>query len=535
MQQKFLCAAAVSGLTLFSACSKTAPHPASMIRVDVGSEVSSLDPTIAEDVNAARIIDDLFAKLVDYDQQNKVIPGLAEKWDISPDGKTYTFHLRHGLKFSDGTPITSSDFIYSWQRLVNPKTASNYSFLLDGVVNGQDILDGKKSPTTLGISAPDPYTFIVRLKTPDSSFLARNTLGNLAVVPHKTIEKFGDKWTAPENIVTSGAYVLKEHVVNGYILAEKNPYFYDAKDVSINQVKYFPYVDTNTSVSSYASGSLDTTYQNVPIDQYAKIKKDYKDQLHTVKQEALGFYEFNMKVPELANNLKLRQALSMAIDRDVLSGQVLKDDKEPVYSVVTPTVENGEYKDIKYEWSDWSKERRIAAAKKLYSLAGYGPNHPLNITITYNTNDMYKKITLAIAAMWTANLGVHVTVNNQEWKQFLQTRHKADYQVARGGWSADYNSVGNYAGLYICNSTQNDSKWCDHRFDALVAKAEAERDPQKRVVIYKQALQIVQDSYSILPLFQFSYTRLVKPYILNYDIDQNYLDHVQTKWFKLAK
>ena len=526
--------ATLSSLIFLTACSKSTAHPADQLRVDVGSEVSSLDPTIAEDVNAARIIDDLFSKLVDYDQQNNVIPGLASSWEVSGDGKTYTFHLRKDVKFSDGTPITANDFVYSWQRLVNPKTASSYNFLLDGVVNGQAIIDGKLPPDNLGVSAPDKNTFVVKLIAPDAAFLARNTLGNLAVVPQKVIEKYGDKWTMPGNIVTSGAYVLKEHIVNGYILAEKNPYYYDAKEVSISQVKYFPYVDTNAAVASYASGSLDTTYQNVPIDQFAKIKKDYTNQLHTVKQEALGFYEFNMKLPELANNLKLRQALSMAIDREVLSNQVLNGEKSPVYSVVTPTVENGKYAQLKYEWAGWPAEKRIAEAKKLYALAGYSENHPLNITITYNTNDMYKKISLALAAMWKANLGVNVTLANQEWKQFLLTRHKADYQVARGGWFADYNSVSNYTSLYTCDSPQNDSKFCDHKFDAMVTKAAAERNPEKRQALYLQALQIVQDSYSILPLFQFSYTRLVKPYIKDYDIDHNYLDHVQSKWMKIA-
>lgn len=525
----------ISSIFVLSSCSKNNVHPDNMLRIDVGSEVSSLDPTIAEDVNAARIIDDLFAKLVDYDQKNNVIPGLAKSWSLSKDGKTYTFQLRSDIKFSDGTPITANDFVYSWQRLVNPKTASSYNFLLSGVVNGQDIIDGKKPPETLGVFAPNPQTFVVNLSSPDASFLDKNTLGNLAVVPQKIIEKFGSKWTDPNNMVTSGAYKLSEHIVNGYILVVKNPYYYDSKNVKIDQVKYFPFVDTNASVASYGSGDLDITYQNVPIDQFNKIKTEYKGQLHTVKQEALGFYEFNMKDPEIANNLKLRQALSMAIDREILSKDVLNGEKVPVYSAVTPTVENNKYASIKYDWSNLTPEQRITQAKKLYALAGYGPNHPLNITITYNTNDMYKKISLAIAAMWKANLGVNVTLVNQEWKQFLQTRHKADYQVARGGWFADYNSVSNYTALYMCNSPQNDSKWCDHKFDSFVKQANIEKNPQKREELYKQALEIVQDSYSIIPLFQFSYSRLVKPYVLDYDIDHNYLDHVQSKWMKLAK
>ena len=171
----------------------------------------------------------------------------------------------------------------------------------------------------------------------------------------------------------------------------------------------------------------------------------------------------------------------------------------------------------------------------LYAEAGYAEGHPLNLTMTYNSNDMYKKITLAIASMWKSNLGVNVKIENQEWKQFLQTRHKGEYQVARGGWLADYNSVSTYLGQYTCNSPQNDSKWCNQDFDSLVAQANKEQSPDKRAELYKLAIQIAEDSYAIIPLFQFSYIRLVKPYVENYEIERNYLDHVQTRWMKLAK
>ena len=525
------------GLIMLTSCSKhsNSSNMADTLFVDVGSEPPNLDPLIMEDVSSARVTYDLFAGLVDFDQQNNVIPGIAKKWDISADGKTYVFHLRQDGKFSDGTAITARDFVYSWQKLVDPKTASTYNFLLSGVVNGQAIIDGKQPANTLGVKALDDYTFVVNLTSPDTSFLAKNTLPNLMVVPQKVIERYGAKWTDPENMVTSGAYKLKAHVVNGYILAEKNPYFYNESNVSISKVKYFPYVDTNTSLSSYASGDLDTTFQNLPIDQNAKIKSDYKQQLHTVKQEALAFYSFNMKMPELGDNLNLRKALSMAIDREELSKNVLNGDKDPVYSVVTPTVENGKYADIKYDWSTWPKEQRLAEARRLYALAGYSKDHPFNANVIYNTNDMYKKITLAMASMWKVNLGVNVTISNQEWKQLLQSRNKSDFQIARGGWYADYNSVSNYTVLFTCNGALNYSKWCDHKFDSLVDMATAEVNEDKREKLYKLALQIAADGYSMIPLFQFSYTRLVKPRVLNYDIDNNYLDHVQTKWFNLSK
>ena len=202
-------------------------HPMDTLRIDVGSEAPTLDPTISEDSSSTRIMYDLFAGLLDFDQHNNPIPGMASSWDVSTDGKTYTFHLRKNLKFSDGSPITAHDFVYSWRRLVNPKTASNYNILMTNVINGNNIIKGKSPASSLGVFAPDDYTFVVQLVHPDASFLKAILLPNTYVVPQKIIEKYGRAWTEPANIVTSGAYELKEHIVNGYILATRNPHFYD--------------------------------------------------------------------------------------------------------------------------------------------------------------------------------------------------------------------------------------------------------------------------------------------------------------------
>ena len=208
-----------------SACTKNpgANHPKDTLRLAINDEPPTLDPVLVEDTSSARPVLDLFAGLVDFDQSNRPIPGMATKWDISTDGKTYTFHLRHDLKFSDGSPITAADFVYSWQRMAEPKTAAPMNYLLAKVQNGQAILNGKAAITQLGVKALDAYTFVASLAQPDNDFIQYLILSSFAVVPQKAIEKYGVKWTEPQNIVTSGPYVLKEHVVNGYLLAEKNP------------------------------------------------------------------------------------------------------------------------------------------------------------------------------------------------------------------------------------------------------------------------------------------------------------------------
>ena len=503
------------------------------LRVDIGAEVPSLDPQLADDWCAYRVVNDLFSGLVDFDQQNKPIPGMAKSWDISVDGKTYTFHLRDSLKFSDGSPITATDFVYSWQRLVNPATGSSYTFLLKDVLNADAITNGKMPVAKLGVSAPDAKTFVVKLANPSNAFLSYITTPNAFVVPRKVIEKYGQDWTKPKNMVTSGAYKLKEHVVNGYVLSEKNANYYDANKVSINEVKYFPFTDTNSALANYKTGALDVTGQTVPVDQFAKLKQKYPTQLYVAPWERIEILYFNMKSAKYANNLKLRKALSMAIDRNILVNEVLGAGQKVLYSPVTPTIENGKYANVKYSWSTLKDKERIAMAKKLYKEAGYGPNKPLTITLKYENNDLYKKMSMAVASMLQSTLGVKVILQNQEWKTLLQSLNNADYDMSQGGWGADYNSVTTYTPLYRCSSSNNRSHYCNKTYDSLITKAEQTLDPVEQTKLYTKALQIIQDDYVIIPLFEPSHQRLVSPMVKDYQIQNNYLDNVQSKWMKL--
>ncbi len=507
-------------------------HPMDTLRIDVGSEAPSLDPTIAEDTSSTRIMFDLFSGLLDFDQENNPIPGMASSWNISTDGKTYTFHLRKNLKFSDGTPITAHDFVYSWQRLVNPSTASNYNMLLSSVVNANAIMKSKAPVTSLGISAPDDYTFVVQLMHPDTSFLKAILLPNAYVVPQKTIEKYGRAWINPANMVTSGAYKLKEHIVNGYIIATKNPHYYDESQVRIQNIKYFPYVETTTAVQSYKTGGLDVTWQTLPLDLYASLKQQFGDQVHTVLQEALYFYDFNMKNPVIANNPKLRKALTMAIDREILTRDVLKQGQLPLYSTVSTTVDNKAYANLQYDWAHWPRDKQIAEAKALLKKAGYNSTHPFEFTISYNTLETHKRIALALASMWQQAFdnAIKVKLQNMEWKTFIDARHNGNYQVARDGWVGDYNGITTYTVLYACKSGANNSHYCNPQYDELIALAIANLDPTQQLVLFKQALALPLNDYATIPLYQYTYSEMVKPYVKGYNPDQNYLEHVQSKW-----
>lgn len=509
----------------------------STINIDIGADAATLDPQMVEDVQSARVIYDLFEGLVSEDQHDHPVPGLAEKWEVSPDNKTYTFYLRPNLKFSDGSTLTAADVVYTYQRIADPKTASPYNFIVGNIVNGQAVLDGKQPVAQLGVKAVNDNTVQINLVNPDPSFLSIAALPDLGVVSQANIRKFGAAWTEPKNMVSSGAYKLDERVVQGYIKVSKNPYYYGADQVAIEQVKFFPIVDANASLSQYKTGSIDVTYL-LPIDQYNSIKSQMPDQAKTVLWESHEYYDFNMKSPKYKDNIKLRQALSMAVDRETLAKAVMGQGQKPSYAYVTSTIEGGKFAGLDYEWASWPRDKQIAEAQRLFKEAGYGPSHPLQIDISYDTKDYKKKTALAIAAMWQQVFGpasIQVVTHNQEWKISIEARHSGAYDIIRDGWTADYDSVDSYTILYQCNNPQNNAHSCTKGYDELLKQAQNTSDPELRVKLIRQALTLAMNNYTIIPLYQHTYFRLVNPRVKNYDIDNNHLDHVKSQWLSLSR
>jgi oligopeptide transport system substrate-binding protein len=527
--------------SLLSACSKEKSNVAdassntntptrNTINISIGGEPPTLDPDLSGDSISSRVAHDFFEGLVSFDQKGEPIPGLAESWEISADQKTYTFHLRKGIKFSDGTAITATDFVKSWQRFGDPKTGSPQNNMLEIVVNGAQIAKGQLPPSSLGISASNQNTVVVKLTRPSEAFLylLSNNQG-FKVVPIKVIASKGAAWTEPQNMVTSGAYKMTEHVVNGYITAEKNPFYYAESTVKIPQIKYLAIVDPNAEFNQYQANNIDIT-NSIPTDRYKEIKSAYPQELHTTQQDGIYFYDFNMMRPELKNNLKLRQALTIAIDRKIITQDVLGQRQTELYSYVAPTVSNGKYADVKYEWANWTREKQIAEAKKLYVEAGYGSNHPLTLEISYNTLDGHKKIAVAIASMWKEVLGVNAIATNMEWKTFIIARQKGNYQVARDGWIAGKDITSYTDFMFLCNAPQNNSHYCNPAYDVLISNANYTLDPVQKQRMYSQAIMLSMNDYPILPLYQYTYSRLVKPYVKGYDPKDNHGDDVMTKW-----
>lgn len=358
-----------------------------------GSEVQSLDPHKIEGVPESNVSRDLFEGLLISDVEGHPTAGVAEKWE-NKDFKVWTFHLRKNAKWSDGTPVTAQDFVYSWQRLADPKTASPYaSYLQYGhIANIDDIIAGKKPVTDLGVKAIDDNTFEVTLSEPVPYFYKLLVHPSVSAVPKAAIEKYGEKWTQPANIVTNGAYKLKDWVVNERIVLERNTNYWDNAKTVINQVTYLPISSEVTDVNRYRSGEIDMTYNNMPIELFQKLKKEIPKEVHVDPYLCTYYYEINnQKAP--FTDVRVRTALKLALDRDIIVNKVKNQGDLPAYSYTPPYTDGAKLTEP--AWFKMTQEQRNAEAKKLLAEAGYTADKPLSFSLLYNTSDLHKKLAIA--------------------------------------------------------------------------------------------------------------------------------------------
>ncbi|WP_218659200.1 oligopeptide ABC transporter substrate-binding protein OppA [Citrobacter portucalensis] len=497
-----------------------------------GSEVQSLDPHKIEGVPESNINRDLFEGLLISDVDGKPSPGVAEKWE-NKDFKVWTFHLRKDAKWSDSTPVTAQDFVYSWQRLANPNTASPYaSYLQYGhIVNIDDIIAGKKPVTDLGVKALDDHTFEVTLSEPVPYFYKLLVHSSVSPVPRAAVEKFGEKWTQPANIVTNGAYKLKDWVVNERIVLERNTNYWDNAKTVINQVTYLPISSEVTDVNRYRSGEIDMTYNNMPIELFQKLKKEIPNEVHVDPYLCTYYYEINnQKAP--FNDVRVRTALKLALDRDIIVNKVKNQGDLPAYSFTPPYTDGAKL--VEPEWFKWSQEKRNEEAKKLLAEAGYTAEKPLTFDLLYNTSDLHKKLAIAAASIWKKNLGANVKLENQEWKTFLDTRHQGNYDVSRAGWCADYNEPTSFLNMVLSDSSNNTVHYKSPAFDKLIADTLKVTDEAQRSELYSKAEQQLDKDSAIVPVYYYVNARLVKPWVGGYS-GKDPMDNIHVKDLYIIK
>ena len=497
-----------------------------------GAEVQSLDPHKIEGVPESNVNRDLFEGLLVTDVDGHPAPGVAEKWE-NKDFKVWTFHLRKDAKWSDGTPVTAEDFVYSWQRLANPNTASPYaSYLQYGhIANIDDIIAGKKPVTDLGVKAIDANTFEVTLSEPVPYFYKLLVHPSVSPVPKSAVEKFGEKWTQPANIVTNGAYKLKDWVVNERMVLERNPQYWDNAKTVINQVTYLPISSEVTDVNRYRSGEIDMTYNNMPIELFQKLKKEIPKEVHVDPYLCTYYYEINnQKAP--FTDVRVRTALKLALDRDIIVNKVKNQGDLPAYSYTPPYTDG--MKLVEPEWFKWSQEKRNEEAKKLLAEAGYTADKPLTFSLLYNTSDLHKKLAIAVASIWKKNLGANVKLENQEWKTFLDTRHQGTFDVARAGWCADYNEPTSFLNTMLSDSSNNTAHYKSPAFDKIIGDTLKVTDDAQRAELYAKSEEQLDKDSAIVPVYYYVNARLVKPWVGGYT-GKDPLDNISVKNLYIIK
>ena len=480
----------------------------------IKDEPASLDPAKAVGLPEIQVIRDLFEGLVNQDANGNIIPGVATRWQTN-DQKIWTFTLRNDAKWSDGTPVTAQDFVYSWQRLVDPATTSPFAWFaaLAGIANAQNIIDGKAKPDSLGVTAVDAHTLRVQLDKPLPWFV--NLTANFSLYPvNKTNVESDKNWTRPGKLVGNGAYVLADRVVNEKLVATPNKHYWDNAKTVIQKVTFVPIYQESAATKRYLAGDIDIT-ESFPKNQYQKLLKELPGQVYTPAQLGTYYYAFNTQKGPTAD-ARVRLALSMTIDRRIIAEKVLGTGEKPAWRL-TPDVTAG-FTPQPSAMEQSSQAELNAQAKTLLQAAGYGPNRPLKLTLLYNTSENHQKIAIAVASMWKKNLGVDVKLQNQEWKTYIDSRNTGNFDVIRASWVGDYNEPSTFLSLLTSTNTGNIARFNEPAYDKVIRQAAMENTATARNADYNEAEKILAEKAPIAPIYQYTNGRLIKPWLKGYPI-----------------
>ncbi|MGB8499937.1 MAG: peptide ABC transporter substrate-binding protein [Pantoea agglomerans] len=481
----------------------------------IKDEPASLDPLKAVGLPEIQVIRDLFEGLTNQDAQGKIVPGVAQSWSSS-DNKTWIFTLRNNARWSNGDPVTAQDFVYSWQRLVDPKNSSAFAWFagLSGIQNAAAITKGEMTPDKLGVVAQSKNQLKVTLDRPVPWFPALVANVALFPVPQKIIAQQGDSWTSPGKLVGNGAYQLSERVVNEKIVLTRNPHYWDDAHSVLTKVTFVPINEESSATKRYRSNDIDIT-ESFPKNMYALLKKTLPGEVYTPDQLGTYYYAFNTQKGPTAD-VRVRKALSWSIDRKVIAEKVLGTGEKPAWHF-TPDVTAG-FKPLPTFMQQHDQNSLNAQAKSLLAAAGYGPGKPLKLKLLYNTSESHQKIAIAVASMWKKNLGVDVTLENQEWKTYIDSRNSGNFDVIRASWVGDYNEPSTFLNLLTSGNSSNIARFNNADYDAVIAKASRESSDQVRNSDYNRAEQILAEQAPISPIYQYTNGRLIKPWVKGYPI-----------------
>ena len=492
-------------LVCFSLLVSQTAFGAGTLRVATMGEPASLDPHKVSGTWENYVVGDMFIGLTTEDTKAKAIPGVAESWTVSEDGKTYTFKLRES-KWSDGTPLTANDFVYSMQRILLPETAAEYASLLYIIEGAEALNTGKGEASALGVKAVDDYTLEVKLTGPAPYFLELLTHYTAYPVPKHVIDKVGKAWTKPENMVVNGPYKLVEWLPNTHVKVTKNDQYWGAADLAIDNITFYTQEDRAAVQKRFRAGEIDVA-MDFASDQIEWLKKNLPDETRIAPYMGVYYYPINSSV-EPFTDVRIRNALSMAVNRVAIVDKVLKTGELAAYSFVPPGVA---YYDnpAEVEWKDTPYGERVKMAKELLKEAGYDEKNPLKLTLRYNTSENHKRVAVAVASMWK-QVGVQTELFNSEVKVHYADLKQGDFQVARAGWIADYNDAQNF--LYLLETrtgANNYGRYSNPEYDKLMMEAEVTADLEKRGELMRKAESLAMADQPVIPIYHYVSKNLV--------------------------
>lgn len=487
-----------------------------------GTEPEDLDPHITTGIPEFKIQTALFEPLVSADPDSlEPIPAAAESWEVSPDGKTYTFILRHGARWSNGDPVTAGDWVYSLRRVLTPELGNTYLNMFRAIRGAEDYRTGRIDDfSQVGIVAVDERTLRIELDYAVPYFLSMLLHGTYlpvhppTIAAHGTIGGRGGGWTLPGHLVGNGPFLLTDWRPNEVVRVEANPFYWDRDHVALKAIEFLPIDSIDSEERSFRAGQLHVT-NSVPLVKIPGYRESGSTVFRSDPYLGIYYYLFNVEKPPF-DDARVRRALSLAVNRRLLVDKVTGGGEEPAYSFYPPL-------SVHYE-SDAVLVEDVAEARALLAEAGYpgGEGFP-EFELLYNTSESHRMIAETIQQMWRVNLGINAGLFNQEWKVYLDSRDIGDFEVARAGWVPQYDDISIFADLLLPDNPNNSSRWKNEAFAALVHQADQEPDPAKRQRLYQQSEAILLEDMPVMPLYYYRNNYLIRPEVLGWA--RNAVDH----------
>ena len=520
---------ALAGLlfvALLAGCSQ--PPRGNVLNRSLGPEPESLDVHAARSDQAGIVLRDIGEGLTGYSADGELVAAAAERWEISEDGLEYRFWLRPDARWSNGEPVIAEHFLYSFRRLVDPATAAFYAQFIIDIENAEAISKGELPPVDLGVTANSSHELTIRLERPVPYLLGLLTHYSTFPVFPPAVEQHGASFARPGNLVSNGAYKLDDWKIAAVISLSRNEYYWNNAGTSIDRVRHLVTQEAMAEVNGFRAGELDVT-ETVSSELFAQLKEERPDEVHVAPFLNVYYYGLNLTKAPFKDNLKLRQALSMAVDRESITENVTARGEQPAYGWVPPGVSN--YNALQFSYARQSPAERHAAARRLYKEAGYSDEKPLQIEIRYNTMQAHRRIALAVRAMWRDVLGVEVTLINEEFQVLLTNmREREVTQVFRSSWSGDYNDANAFLSVMESGNPSNLPGFANEEFDSLMLRAAKQTDPQGRQLFLEEAERVLLAEHPAIPLYFYVSKHLVSRRVSGWQdnvLDYHYSQHLR--------